>query len=89
MVSILSTHTDYGYLPTLVGHMAGLTHLRATQLFTEALSDLELTPKQAIALEFIANNPTISQREIAQHIGTTPTVLVRLAASARAPKFGA
>ena len=70
------SNQDYSYLPRLNGHLMGLAHLRATQLFTEQLSPLQLTPKQAIALEFIANNPTISQREIAEHIGTTPTVLV-------------
>ena len=69
---------DYSYLTRMVGHLAGLAHLRATQLCTEALSELELTPKQFVALEFIANNPHISQKQIAEHIGTTPTVLVNV-----------
>ena len=67
---------NYSYLPKLVGHLSGLAHLRATQLCAEELADLNLTPKQFVALEFIANNPTITQREIAAHVGTTPTVLV-------------
>lgn len=71
-----SPSIHYSYLTSLIGHMSGLSHLRATQLFTEELSGLELTPKQVIALEFIANNPTVSQKEIAAHIGTTPTVMV-------------
>ncbi len=73
---IVANEINYTYLPTLIGHLAGLTHLRATQCFTESLATVNLTPKQAIALEFIAHNPTISQRAIAEHIGTTPTVLV-------------
>ncbi|MEM8861956.1 MAG: MarR family transcriptional regulator [Chloroflexota bacterium] len=72
----LQLPVNYGYLVRLVGHLSGLSHLRATQLFTEALDEIKLTPKQAIALEFIAHNPTDSQKEIANHIGTTPTVMV-------------
>ena len=74
----MKTAVNYSYLTDLVGHLAGLTHLRATQLCTAELAELGLTPKQFVALEFIANNPTISQKEIAAHIGTTPTVLVNL-----------
>jgi len=66
----------YSYLNELVGHLSGLSHLRATQLFTDELSKIQLTPKQAVALEFIAHNPTDSQKQIAAHIGTTPTVMV-------------
>lgn len=76
MNTLSSTSINYSYLPTLIGHLTGLAHLRATQLCTEALADLNLTPKQFVALEFIAHNPTVTQREIAKHIGTTPTVLV-------------
>ena len=67
---------NYSYLTGLVGHLTGLAHLRATQLCTEELAELGLTPKQFVALEFIANNPSESQKEIAAHIGTTPTVMV-------------
>ena len=69
---------NYSYLPQLVGHLVGLVHLRATQLHTELLASLALTPKQFVALEFIANNPHISQKEIAGHIGTTPAVMVNI-----------
>lgn len=72
------TAVNYSYLTDLIGHLAGLTHLRATQLCTAELADIGLTPKQFVALEFIANNPNISQKEIAEHIGTTPTVLVNV-----------
>jgi DNA-binding MarR family transcriptional regulator len=67
---------DYSYLPDLVGHLLGLAHLRITQLCSEVMEPLELTPKQFVALEFIANNPCISQKSIAEHIGTAPAVMV-------------
>ena len=69
---------NYSYLPQLVGHLVGLAHLQATQLHTEALAELDLSPKQFVALEFISNNPYISQKEIAHHIGTTPAVMVNI-----------
>lgn len=78
-MELLATSTiNYSYLTKFVGHLSGLAHLRATQLCTEELAHLDLTPKQFVALEFIANNPTITQKEIAEHIGTTPTVLVNV-----------
>lgn len=67
---------DYSYLPDLVGHLLGLAHLRVTQLCTEVMEPLQLTPKQFVALEFISNNPCISQKDIAEHIGTAPAVMV-------------
>lgn len=67
---------DYSYLPDLVGHLLGLAHLRVTQLCTEVMEPLELTPKQFVALEFISKNPCISQKHIAEHIGTAPAVMV-------------
>ncbi len=67
---------NYSYLSNLIGHLAGLTHLRATQLCADEMDEIGLTPKQCVALEFIAANADVSQREIAAHIGTTPTVLV-------------
>lgn len=42
------------------------------------MEEVALTPKQSVALEFVASNSDVSQREIAAHIGTTPTVLVGL-----------
>jgi DNA-binding MarR family transcriptional regulator len=67
---------NYSYLPDLVGHLLGLAHLRVTQLCTEAMGSLQLTPKQFVALEFISNNPCTSQKKIAEHIGTAPAVMV-------------
>jgi DNA-binding MarR family transcriptional regulator len=67
---------DYSYLPELVGHLLGLAHLAITQLCTEVMEPLQLTPKQFVALEFISNNPCISQKNIAENIGTAPAVMV-------------
>lgn len=67
---------DYSYLPELVGHLFGLAHVAITQLCTEVMEPLQLTPKQFVALEFISKNPCISQKNIAENIGTAPAVMV-------------
>lgn len=67
---------DYSYLPDLVGHLLGLAHLEISQLCTEVMEPLQLTPKQFVALEFISKNPCISQKNIAENIGTAPAVMV-------------
>jgi DNA-binding MarR family transcriptional regulator len=69
---------NYSYLPDLVGHLVGLAHMHATQLCTEQMAPLNLTPKQFVTLEFVANNPEISQKDIAYHVGTTPPVMVTI-----------
>ena len=67
---------DYSYLPELVGHLLGLAHVEVTQLCTEVMEPLQLTPKQFVAMEFISKNPCISQKNIAENIGTAPAVMV-------------
>lgn len=67
---------DYSYLPDLVGHLLGLAHVTITQLCTEVMEPLQLTPKQFVAMEFISKNPCISQKNIAENIGTAPAVMV-------------
>jgi len=67
---------DYSYLPELIGHLLGLAHVAITQLCTEVMAPLQLTPKQFVAMEFISKNPCISQKNIAENIGTAPAVLV-------------
>ncbi len=67
---------DYSYLPELVGHLLGLAHVSITQLCTEVMEPLQLTPKQFVAMEFISKNPCISQKNIAENIGTAPAVMV-------------
>jgi DNA-binding MarR family transcriptional regulator len=67
---------DYSYLSELVGHLLGLAHVRVTQLCTEVISPLDLTPKQIVTLEFVSNNPEIPQKDIAHHVGTSPPMMV-------------
>lgn len=67
---------DYSYLPELVGHLLGLAHVAIMQMCTEVMEPLKLTPKQFVAMEFISKNPCISQKNIAENIGTAPAVLV-------------
>lgn len=67
---------NYSYLPELVGHLLGLAHVEISQLCTEVMEPLQLTPKQFVALEFISKNPCISQKNIAENIGTAPAVMV-------------
>lgn len=67
---------DYSYLPELVGHLLGLAHVEITQLCTEVMEPLQMTPKQFVAMEFISKNPCISQKNIAENIGTAPAVMV-------------
>jgi len=40
------------------------------------MEPLQLTPKQFVAMEFISKNPCISQKNIAENIGTAPAVMV-------------
>lgn len=67
---------EYSYLPELVGHLLGLAHVAITQLCTEVMEPLQLTPKQFVAMEFISKNPCNSQKYIAENIGTAPAVMV-------------
>jgi len=67
---------DFSYLPELIGHLLGLAHVAITQLCTEVMEPLQLTPKQFVAMEFISKNPCISQKNIAENIGTAPAVMV-------------
>ena len=67
---------NLSYLRQLVGNLSGLVHIRSREIFKNRLSERSLTPKQAVVLEFIANNPGVSQRAIAQGVVTTPAMLV-------------
>lgn len=71
-------YIDYSYLPELVGHLLGLAHVRVTQLCTEVMQPLELTPKQFVTLEFVSKNPDIPQKDIAHHVGTSPPMMVSI-----------
>lgn len=69
---------NFTYLPDIVGHLSGLLHVKATQIAIEEMTHLGLTPKEFIGLEFMANNPDLSQKEIAGYIGTTGPMMVHV-----------
>lgn len=73
-----STAINYSYLPELSGHLLGLAHLQSTRICNARMADVGLTTKQFVALEFIARNPHISQREIAEQVGVTSQLLVNI-----------
>lgn len=74
----VTSFVNYSYLSELTGHLLGLAHERVTQLCTEVMQPLELTPKQFVTLEFVSKNPKIPQKEIAYHVGTSETLLVSI-----------
>ncbi len=71
------TAVSYGVLEECIGYNLRIAYALASQLFAQDFEGQDLAPIQFAALEFIAHNPDLSQRQIAAHISTTPTVLVK------------
>jgi len=71
------TRVNYGVLPECIGFNLRISYALATQLFVREVEGRDLAPIQFAALELILHNPNLSQREIAHHIGSTPSVLVK------------
>lgn len=69
---------NYSYLPELSGHLLGLAHLYSTRICNSCMAEVGLTTKQFVALEFIASNPHMSQREVAEQIGVTSQLMVNI-----------
>ena len=69
---------NYSYLPDIVGHLSALVFVRATEIAMAHLAKLDLSTKEYVTLEFIANNPEVSQKSIAAEIGTKPSHLVNI-----------
>ncbi len=67
---------DQGRLPDLIGFNLRICYGIAAQIFARAFESLGLAPIQFAALEFVANTPDRAQTEIADEIGTAPSVLV-------------
>ena len=76
--NLVAASVDFSYWPHIVGHLSGLLHLRATQIAVEVMQPLGLVPKQFVALDFISKNPTLSQKEMAEYIGTTAPMMVHV-----------
>lgn len=70
------TPADRGRLPDLIGFNLRICYGIAAQIFSRAFESLDLAPIQFAALEFIAATPDRAQTEIAEQIGTAPSVLV-------------
>jgi DNA-binding MarR family transcriptional regulator len=71
-----SAEIDRGILADQVGFNLRLAYFNTTQLFTDELGDLFITPIQFAILEVAANNDGLKQRQIARLVGTAPSVLV-------------
>jgi DNA-binding MarR family transcriptional regulator len=65
-----------GILPKQLGFNLRLAYFHTTQLFAGIFADKQLTPIQFAIMETVATTETISQKEIADLVGTTPSVLV-------------
>lgn len=66
----------HGRLPDLIGFNLRICYGIAAQIFARSFEALDLAPIQFAALEFVANTPDRAQTEIADQIGTAPSVLV-------------
>lgn len=69
---------NYSYLRTILGHLAALMFVKATDIGMVHLATIDLTTKESTILEFIGNNPEASQKEIAQQTGTKQSLLVTI-----------
>ena len=67
---------ELGLLDRLVGFNLRIGYNRAVGLFSRAFDQVELAPIQFAALEYIANNPDCSQKEMASDIGSSAAALV-------------
>ncbi|MCO5203891.1 MAG: MarR family transcriptional regulator [Anaerolineae bacterium] len=59
-----------------IGFNLRLAYFITSQLFNDAFTDLYITPIQFAILEVVAANPDLTQRQIAELVGTAPSVLV-------------
>ncbi len=78
MAKTIQQALDYSYLPNIVGHLSSLVFIRATDIAIEHLAEIGLTTKEFVTLEIIAKNPAVSQRSIAEAVGTKPPLLVKI-----------
>ncbi|MEM7334100.1 MAG: MarR family winged helix-turn-helix transcriptional regulator [Chloroflexota bacterium] len=69
---------NYSYLRNILGHLAALMFVRATDIGMVLLAEIGLTTKESTILEFIGSNPETSQKEIARETGTKQSLLVNI-----------
>lgn len=68
-------HINHGILPQLVGFNLRRAYFSATQIFASQFDNI--TAIQFAILELVSGNQPLSQKEIADNIGTAPSVIVR------------
>ena len=66
------------FLSNLVGHNLRRGYFVATQIFTKAFADHQISPVQFAILEAIALNVDITQKEIAEIADSSPQAIVPL-----------
>ena len=69
---------SYSYTREIVGYQAYLVFERTTELAMRHFAKLDLTTKEGIILEFVANNPNASQIDIARKAGMKGPYLVKI-----------
>jgi DNA-binding MarR family transcriptional regulator len=67
---------EYGMLPSLVGYHLRRAQIAVFQNFARTMAELAVTPGQFGVLEVIANNPGLSQTELARAIGIDRSTMV-------------
>lgn len=65
-----------GLLLDLVGFNLRIGYNRAVSLFSRSFTDVDIAPIQFAALEYVANNPGCSQKDMATDIGSSAAALV-------------
>ena len=69
---------DYSYMQDVIGYLSFLVFAETTKLATAHFSQISLTTKEGMIVEFVANNPTASQVDIAREAGMKPPILVKI-----------
>ena len=69
---------NYSYMRNIVGYLAYFVFAKTTELATAHFDQIDLTTKEGMILELVANNPNASQAEIAKEAGIKPALLVKI-----------
>ena len=69
---------EYSYARNIVGYLSYLVFARTTKLAMAHFAAIGLTTKEGLVLEFVANNPQASQKDIAFAAGMKPSFLVKI-----------
>lgn len=62
----------------IVGYLSYFVFAKTTELAMAHFKPINLTTKEGMILEFVANNPTASQVDIARQAGMKPALLVKI-----------